>query len=78
MSLFRKDIDCMSCEYSGPSTWGFLGIVLWVLTIILFLFSWIFWPLFLLWPILLIFLIVYPLGHVCPECGTRHISRRHR
>jgi hypothetical protein len=50
---------------------SWLGIALWVASILLFVLSFIFWPLFLIWPILVIFLLVYPVGQVCPECDER-------
>ncbi|MCF8104220.1 MAG: hypothetical protein K9K64_01945 [Desulfohalobiaceae bacterium] len=75
MSLFRKDIECQDCDYSGESVLGLLGILLWVLAAVLFLLSWIIWPLFLIWPILVVILLVFPLGHVCPECGAKQVKK---
>lgn len=76
MSLLRKGIACQECDYTGKSILGLLGILLWVLTFVLFLLSWIIWPLFLVWPVLVILLLLFPIGHSCPECGTRQIKKR--
>jgi hypothetical protein len=51
--------------------------VLWILAFVLFLLSWIIWPLFIIWPILVVLLLVFPIGHSCPECGTSQI-KKHR
>jgi hypothetical protein len=45
------------------------GIALWVASLLLFVLSFVFWPLFLVWPFLVIFLLVYPVGQVCPKCN---------
>ena len=76
MSLLRKDITCQACDYRGQSIFGLLGMLLWVLAFVLFLLSWVIWPLFLLWPILAILLLLFPIGHKCPQCGTRQIKKR--
>ncbi|MFW6323601.1 MAG: hypothetical protein ACOC0U_00930 [Desulfovibrionales bacterium] len=74
--MFRRKIKCSGCEYVGVAQMSWLGILLWVLAIVLFVLSFIFWPLFIIWPILVVFLIVYPIGQVCPECKSR-VGRSH-
>lgn len=76
MSLLRKDIDCQVCDYRGQSVFGLLGMLLWVLAFVLFLLSWVIWPLFLLWPFLALLLLLVPIGHKCPQCGTWQIKKR--
>ena len=77
MSILRKDIVCQNCDYTGESILSLLGMILWVLAFVLFLLSWIIWPLFIVWPILVVLLLVFPIGHSCPECGTSQI-KKHR
>ena len=69
--MFRRHIECTDCEYVGVATMSWLGIALWVLSILLVVLSFVFWPLFLIWPILVIILLVYPVGQVCPKCKDR-------
>jgi hypothetical protein len=69
--MFRREIDCPDCQYTGASKWTPLGILLWGLSIVLVVLSFIFWPLFLVWPILVVFLLFYPVGQTCPECDER-------
>jgi hypothetical protein len=66
--VFRRQIECTGCDYVGVAKMSWLGIALWVLSILLFVLSFAFWPLFLVWPILVIFLLIYPVGQVCPQC----------
>ncbi|MFP4071543.1 MAG: hypothetical protein ACLFTB_05800 [Desulfovibrionales bacterium] len=74
--MFRKKIKCSGCEYVGAAEMSWPGIFLWVLAVVLFVLSFLFWPLFIIWPILVIFLIVYPIGQVCPECKAE-VPHRH-
>jgi hypothetical protein len=67
--VFRREIKCSGCEYVGPASMSLPGIALWVASLLLFVLSFVFWPLFLVWPFLVIFLLVYPVGQVCPKCN---------
>ena len=74
--MLSKKIKCSGCEYTGEATMNMPGIVLWIIGLVLVVMSFAFWPLFLVWPVLIIFLILYPIGQVCPECGSAASSSR--
>jgi hypothetical protein len=67
-AVFKREIKCSDCEYVGAERMTLPGIALWVASLLLFVLSFVFWPLFLVWPFLIIFLLVYPVGQVCPKC----------
>jgi hypothetical protein len=75
MALRRSNINCQACTYEGQSRIGVLGIFLWLLVVLLIFFSFLFWPLFLVWPVVALLLLLLPVGQVCPVCRSYDIKR---
>ncbi len=69
MALIRRNHHCRTCGLDRTSRLSPVGIVLWILTGFLLVFSLFFWPLIFIWPVLAIIMLLYPVGKVCQECG---------
>jgi hypothetical protein len=69
MALLRREHYCRVCGMNTKARLGPAGIILWSLAVVLILFSFFFWPLIFIWPVLAVLLLLYLLGQTCQECG---------
>ena len=67
-ALWVKQIRCPNCGYEGKAQVKGSGCVLWLLLLILFFVSFLYWPLFLVVGIMFLWLVFKPADQICPKC----------
>jgi len=79
-ALWAKQIKCPNCHYEGKAQIKGSGCGLWLLFLVLFFISFLFWPLFIVAGIMFLWLLLKPADQICPKCkyanpiptGVRH------
>lgn len=67
-ALWPKQIKCPNCQYEGKAKIKGAGCGLWLLFLVLFFISFLFWPLFIVAGIMFLWLLLKPADQICPKC----------
>ncbi|WP_027355107.1 LITAF-like zinc ribbon domain-containing protein [Desulfosarcina sp. BuS5] len=67
-ALWRKQIKCPNCQYEGKAQIKGSGCGLWLVFLVLFSISFLFWPLFIVAGIMFLWLLLKPADQICPKC----------
>lgn len=68
-ALWPKQIKCPNCQYEGKAKIKGSGCGLWLLFLVLFFISFLFWPLFIVAGIMFLWLLLKPADQICPKCN---------
>lgn len=67
-ALWSKLIKCPNCGYEGKAQVNGSGCGLWLMFLVVFFISFLFWPLFIVAGIMFIWVLLKPADQVCPTC----------
>lgn len=67
-----KKIHCPNCNYEGRTKLKGKGCLIWIILLLAFLISFLYWPLFLPTVLLFLWLFLRPPKQVCPVCSWEH------
>lgn len=70
-ALKAKQIRCPRCDYSGRAETKGTDRGLWLLFVLLLIFSLLFWPLIILGVIMFFWLVSKPSEIICPKCNFK-------
>ena len=71
-ALWAKQVKCPNCGYEGAARVKGSGCGMWLIFLVLFFVSFLFWPLFLVSAIMFLWLLLKPADQICPKCKYPH------